>query len=144
MDFGVRYKGYATDVTLSAVREPLSKEQEEMIALVDEAYHIGVDALAAGVHASEPAHRVNRFLSSKGWTMPHSLGHGVGLDVHEAPWLKDGEIGNFPLEEGMFFTVEPGLYHPEWGGLRWENDFLVTPDGVETMTNSRIVRLKKR
>ncbi len=142
VDFGLRYQGYATDVTLSVASGHLSKEQEEMVALVEEAYRVGVNALAPGVLASEPAAAVNRFFKDNGWTMPHSLGHGVGLEVHEAPWLKDGETGHTPLEEGMFFTVEPGLYHPQWGGLRWENDFLVTSNGVEPMTHSRIVRLK--
>jgi len=144
VDFGLRFQGYATDVTLSVAAGPLSKEQEEMAALVEEAYRIGVAALAPGVPASEPAAAVNRFFTENGWTMPHSLGHGVGLEVHEAPWLKDGEIGHTPLAEGMFFTVEPGLYHPRWGGIRWENDFLVTADGVEALTHSRIVRVGKR
>jgi Xaa-Pro dipeptidase len=143
VDFGLRYQGYATDVTLSVASGSLSKEQEEMVALVEEAYKVGVAALKPGVIASEPAAAVNRFFRENGWTMPHSLGHGVGLEVHEAPWLKDGEIGHTPLEEGMFFTVEPGLYHPQWGGFRWENDFLITATGVETMTHSRIVRIKK-
>ena len=142
VDFGVRHEGYVTDVTLSVARDPLSPKQEEMIALVEEAYHIGVEALGDGVLASEPARRVNNFLKLQGWSMPHALGHGMGLEVHEAPSLKDGEKGEVPLEEGMFFTLEPGLYHPDWGGLRWENDFLMTPHGGEAMTGSRIIRLK--
>ena len=73
--------------------------------------------------------------------MPHSLGHGVGLEVHEAPWLRSrGETGT-TLEPGMMFTLEPGLYDGTNGGVRLENDFLVTDTSVQPVTSSRIVRI---
>ena len=57
----------------------------------------------------------------------HGLGHGVGLETHEAPSL--GRRGDKVLQEGMVVTVEPGLYYPQWGGIRWEYTVLITADG---------------
>ena len=60
--------------------------------------------------------------------MGHALGHGVGIDIHEEPVLAPRNEG--PLVEGNVVTVEPGLYYPQWGGVRWEHTVLVEADGV--------------
>jgi len=77
--------------------------------------------------------------------MPHSLGHGIGLDAHEAPLfrrLTRNEGQKKPrLLDGMVFTIEPGLYDPDQGGVRLENDFLCTEQGVEVLTSARILYL---
>jgi Xaa-Pro dipeptidase len=78
--------------------------------------------------------------------MPHSLGHGIGLDAHEAPLFRrtdsvGGVENRQPLEPGMVFTVEPGLYDPEAGGVRLENDLLCTEEGTEVLTSARILDL---
>ena len=57
----------------------------------------------------------------------HGLGHGVGLETHEAPSL--GRRGDKVLQEGMVVTVEPGLYYPQWGGIRWDSTVLITAAG---------------
>jgi Xaa-Pro aminopeptidase len=62
----------------------------------------------------------------------HGLGHGLGLQVHEAPALRPNS--EFVLQAGMVVTVEPGIYLPGWGGIRIEDDVLVTPEGCEVMT----------
>jgi Xaa-Pro aminopeptidase len=62
----------------------------------------------------------------------HSLGHGIGLDIHEGPRLASGQ--DRPLKPGMVVTVEPGIYLPGWGGVRIEDDILVTRDGHEVLS----------
>jgi Xaa-Pro dipeptidase len=73
--------------------------------------------------------------------MPHGLGHGIGLEAHEAPSVSNRAENDWVLESGMIITLEPGLYDPVQGGCRLENDILITDSGVEVLTNSRIVRL---
>jgi Xaa-Pro aminopeptidase len=69
------------------------------------------------------------------------LGHGIGLQTHEAPFLRNREIGETLFEPGMIFTIEPGLYDPQEGGCRYENDILLTENGPEVLTRSKIVAL---
>jgi Xaa-Pro dipeptidase len=74
--------------------------------------------------------------------MPHALGHGIGLDAHEGPLIRSmGEPSDAALVPGMAFTIEPGLYHPEHGGVRLENDVLMTAQGARMLTSSRILRM---
>jgi hypothetical protein len=74
-------------------------------------------------------------------SMPHALGHGIGLEAHEAPYLRSRPDNTALLQEGMVFTLEPGLYDPIQGGCRLENDILISSEGVEVLTNSHIIRL---
>jgi Xaa-Pro dipeptidase len=70
----------------------------------------------------------------------HRTGHGLGLDVHEEPWIVEGN--EMRLEEGMAFTIEPGAYLEGWGGVRIEDDIVVTKDGCESLTTfSRELRV---
>jgi Xaa-Pro dipeptidase len=143
LDFGIKADGYTSDVTLTVARGKLTAEQEKMISLVEEAYAAAMEAARPGVSPQEPARRVDRVFAAAGWKMPHALGHGIGLDTHEAPLLRSqGENLDPALLPGMIFTVEPGLYHPEHGGVRWENDVLVTESGTRALTNARILRIK--
>jgi Xaa-Pro dipeptidase len=73
--------------------------------------------------------------------MPHGLGHGIGLEAHEAPSLRSQADNNWILAPGMIITIEPGLYDPVHGGCRLENDVLVTETGAEVLTDARIIRL---
>jgi len=142
LDFGVRVDGYTSDVTVTFARGPLSERQERMIALVEEAYRASVAALAVGSSPRLPAQAAEQVFSRAGWRMPHSLGHGIGLDAHEGPGLNTREDNADPaLVPGTVFTVEPGLYDPACGGVRLENDALVDENGVRVITHSRIVRL---
>jgi Xaa-Pro dipeptidase len=142
LDFGIKVDGYTSDVTMTIARGKLSAEQETMIALVEKAYAAAVAAAVKGASPQAPARAVQEVFSAAGWTMPHGLGHGIGLDAHEGPGLRATGDPNEPaLVPGMVFTIEPGLYHPVHGGVRWENDVLVEPEGARVLTNSRIVRL---
>ncbi len=141
LDFGVVIDGYTSDVTMSFVRGPLDPRQEKMLGLVQEAYKEGLAACGPKVAARQPALLVDQLFAQAGFSMPHSLGHGIGLEAHEAPGLNLREENNAVLEPGMIVTVEPGLYHPELGGIRWENDVLISETGATVLTESNIVIL---
>jgi len=143
LDFGVRVDGYSSDVTITVARGRLSEEQERMIGLVTEAYATAVQAAKPGASTRVPAMAVDELFASSGWKMPHALGHGIGLDVHESPLVRNQEENRDPtLLPGMIFTIEPGLYHPEHGGVRWENDVLLTESGTQVLTRSKIIRVE--
>ncbi len=143
LDFGVKVDGYSSDVTITVARGKLSQEQERMIGLVSEAYDAAVTAAALHAETRAPAAVVDSLFDGTGWRMPHALGHGIGLDVHEAPVVRNQEENRDPvLLPGMVFTIEPGLYHPAHGGVRWENDVLMTEAGAQVLTKAKIIRME--
>jgi len=92
-------------------------------------------AIRPGVKASDIDAEARSVIARAGFGQffGHGLGHGIGLQVHEAPMLRQNSAA--VLEEGMVVTVEPGVYLPGWGGVRIEDDILVTPDGCEVLTH---------
>jgi Xaa-Pro dipeptidase len=97
-----------------------------------------------GVYVRDIAAAVDELYGKNGKTLPHGLGHGVGLEIHEAPFLRDKPENQWVLRPGMIFTIEPGVYDPAHGGCRFENDIFVTENpssGAEVLTKTRIVRL---
>ena len=141
LDFGLKYLGYTSDVTLTFAGEPLSKPQEKMLTLMEKAYKLALSMLKSGESARNVGMAVDAFFGRNKKAMPHALGHGIGLDAHEAPSLSSRADNDWVLEPGMILTIEPGLYHPVHGGCRVENDILITENGPEVLTNSGIVRL---
>jgi Xaa-Pro dipeptidase len=141
LDFGLRLEGYTTDVTMSFVRGRLGREQESMLALVERAHEETIAMLSPGASCREVALKADAIFAEGGYVMPHALGHGVGLEAHEAPTLRSREDNADMLAAGQIVTVEPGLYDPERGGIRLEDDILITETGHEVLTTSRIVRL---
>jgi len=142
LDFGVKVDGYTSDVTVTIARGKLADEQERMIDLVEQAYEAALEAARPGASPREPAAKADAVFSSAGWRMPHALGHGIGLDAHERPLLHiQGSGTDAALTQGMVFTIEPGLYHPQHGGVRWENDVLMTEKGPRVLTAAKIIRL---
>ncbi|MDC7228348.1 MAG: Xaa-Pro peptidase family protein [Spirochaetales bacterium] len=143
IDCGLNVDGYATDITMTICCGELSDKQHQMVELVSRAHAIGAEAgTIQQVSAKAVASAVDEVFAAAGWTMPHSLGHGIGLDVHEAPTLKNHPIYDQPILPGMIFTIEPGLYDAEAGGVRLENDYLMTEKGAIALTSSRIVMLR--
>lgn len=147
LDFGLVYQGYTSDVTLTFARS-LTKTQEKQLVLVEEAFRIAYDFVAesykpgeAGPGGRETALAVDAFFKKNGVFMPHGLGHGIGLEAHEAPYLRRAASNSWKLEKGNIFTIEPGLYDDEHGGCRLENDVLLSAEGPEILTRSRIIRL---
>jgi Xaa-Pro dipeptidase len=141
LDFGLRLEGYTTDVTMSFLRGCLGPEREKMVALVERVHEETIAMIAPGARCRDIALRADAIFEEAGLAMPHALGHGVGLEAHEAPSLRSREDCIDILKAGQIVTSEPGLYHPDLGGVRFEDDILVTEKGYEVLTKSRIVRL---
>lgn len=141
LDFGLVYHGYTSDVTMTFARGPLSKRQEARLALVAEAFDLALSKVKDGAPCRSIAQSVDTLFKKSRLSMPHGLGHGIGLQPHEQPFLRSRAGNEWKLVPGMIFTIEPGLYDPVEGGCRFENDILLTETGAETLTGSRIVRL---
>lgn len=136
MDFGARYKGYASDITRTIGVGEVSEELRQVYDIVLESQLRAMEGIQPGMTGKEADSLARNLIAEKGYGeyFGHSLGHGLGVDVHEAPSLS--AKSDMLLEEGMIVTVEPGIYLPGKGGVRIEDDTLVTKDGNETLTHS--------
>ena len=136
MDFGGFYQGYAGDMTRTIVIGQASPRLREVYSRVLEAQQKGVASVKAGVKAQTVDQLVRLELTRHGLDdyFLHSTGHGVGLEIHEAPSLSSHS--DEVLEENMVVTVEPGVYIPGWGGIRIEDTVIVQHDGCEVITAS--------
>ena len=137
LDFGVKLQGYTTDVTVPLLHGEPNAKQREMIDLVHGVWDQITDMLKPGASTLRISAAVDEFFSKNGYSMPHGLGHGIGLDAHEYPYFRNSEDSDFQLESGMIIAIEPGLYDKQHGGMRLENDILITHDGMEVLTRSR-------
>lgn len=133
MDFGALVDGYHSDMTRTVVLGPATDEQREMYDLVLRAQAAGIAALGPGAHGREVDAAARKVIDDAGRAeeFAHGLGHGVGLDIHEAPNL--GKTSEDTLAPGEVITVEPGVYVPGAGGVRIEDCVLVTGDGSEVL-----------
>ncbi len=141
LDFGLKFHGYTTDVTITVARGPLTRTQTRMLNLVEKAYAAALGMVGLGVGTREIALAVDASFGKAKKAMPHALGHGIGLEAHEAPALRSRADNEWKLQPGMVFTLEPGLYDVGQGGCRLENDVLMTEKGPEVLTRARIIRL---
>jgi len=136
LDFGAVWGGYHSDITRTFVLGRPSPEQREIYGLVREAQALGLEAVRPGITAAALDALVRERIAAAGHGehFGHSLGHGVGLAVHESPRLKDTD--QTVLAPGMVVTVEPGVYIPGWGGVRIEDSVLVTAGGHRVLTGA--------
>ena len=138
LDFGVNYGGYASDVTVTVARN-LNSTQEERLNLVLKAYDMALLHYLPGMPAKEAALQVDGIFAAHNLSMPHGLGHSIGLDVHDG--LRVTPTSEVIFEKGMVFSLEPGLYDEKIGGCRFENDILITDSGNQALTQSKVIRL---
>jgi Xaa-Pro dipeptidase len=141
LDFGVTWQGYRSDVTITFLKGALKPEQEDQVALVEHAYEAALKLYNKDEPLAAPSYRVASIFSKEKRKMPHGLGHGIGLEIHEDPFVRVTTPNDKHFLPGMVVTLEPGLYDPALGGCRWENDVLITETGNEVLTHSRIIRL---
>lgn len=140
LDFGVVYQGYTSDTTVTVVCEP-SHEQEELVSLVEKAYSECLELYKPDIQIKQAAALANSIFAKAKRTMPHTLGHGIGLEIHEFPRVSSNQKDDVYFKPGMIVTLEPGLYDENLGGVRFENDILITENGNEVISNSKIIRL---
>lgn len=136
LDFGALYKGYISDITRTiAVGEP-SEKLKEIYQIVLDAQVLALEKIKPGMTGIEADAIARDYIKSKGYgeAFGHSTGHGIGMEVHEAPGLSFRS--ETVLETGMAVTVEPGIYLPGIGGVRIEDDILITETGNERLTHS--------
>ncbi|WP_144511064.1 Xaa-Pro peptidase family protein [Bacillus sp. FJAT-22090] len=136
LDFGAVYNGYISDTTRTvAVGQP-SEQLKEIYQVVLDSQLLALEKVKPGMTGKEADAIARDYIASKGYgeAFGHSLGHGIGLEVHEGPGLS--YRSDIVLEPGMVITIEPGIYLPNIGGVRIEDDALVTENGLEKLTHS--------
>lgn len=135
VDWGATAKGYKSDLTRIVATDKISPKLQRVYEVVLTAQQRAIEAIRPGKAASAVDAVARKIIADAGFgkQFGHGLGHGLGLDIHEAPRLS--AVNNRPLQAGMVVTVEPGVYLPGLGGVRIEDDVLVTKDGYEVLTS---------
>jgi Xaa-Pro aminopeptidase len=136
VDWGARNSGgYHSDLTRMVVTGTISPKLEKLYRVVLQAQRRGIEAVRPGVLAGEVDSAARNAIRQAGWAenFGHGLGHGIGLEIHEGPRVSQNS--KVELKPGMVITVEPGIYLPGWGGIRIEDDVLVTRTGHEVLTS---------
>ena len=138
LDFGAELDGYCADLTRTVVVGTAADgRQREIYRIVAEAQRVAIAGLRPGMSGREGDALARDVIETAGYgeAFGHSLGHGLGLEVHEAPRL--ARTAPEPLPAGAVVTVEPGIYLQGWGGVRIEDDVHLTADGARCLTDGR-------
>jgi Xaa-Pro aminopeptidase len=147
LDWGASGRFYKSDLTrvlvqrknsgLSAAANgyPLEPKLQEVYDVVLRAQQAAIGTLRPGIKSGDVDAAARKVIDDAGYGeyFTHSVGHGIGLAVHEAPIMRPKT--EIVLQAGMVVTVEPGIYLPDWGGVRIEDDVLITPDGRQVLTH---------
>lgn len=136
MDFGCILDGYCSDMTRTVVIGSATERQRQVYETVLRAQEAALKAIKPGIRGKDADQVAREIITETGYSdyFGHGLGHGVGLEVHEEPRLSP--IGEKILEKNMVVTDEPGIYIPEFGGVRIEDLVVVTESGCERLSNS--------
>lgn len=137
MDFGAVYQGYHSDITRTICVGKATPKQREIYDIVLRAQLTGVQAVKSGHYCKDVDGAARGTIEKYGYGefFGHGLGHGVGLAIHEAPRLSPLNNGGV-LSDKMVVTVEPGIYIPDWGGVRIEDTVVVAAETAEVLTKS--------
>jgi len=142
LDFGGVYDSYCVDLTRTVVVGKADSRVREVYDAVREARNRAIGAVAPGRSRFDIDAAARDVLAARGLgeAFGHGTGHGLGIEVHEDPRItrrrRDIDANDEAVAPGMIFTIEPGAYLPEWGGVRIEDDVLVTDSGVEVLTDA--------
>jgi Xaa-Pro aminopeptidase len=136
LDFGALFQGYCSDLTRTVALGEANQKQREIYAIVLEAQENGVSHIKAGMTCKQADALTRDIITEYGYGeyFGHGTGHGLGLEVHEGPALSFRSEEE--LKPGMVVTIEPGIYLPDFGGVRIEDDVLINDDGIEILTHS--------
>ncbi len=134
LDFGACFKGYHADISRTLIMGKACEKQQELYNIIKDAQKQAIAGITEGMTASKIDEIVRKTIPEKyiAYYYP-GLGHGVGLQIHEEPFLRYNSES--VLKKNMVLTVEPGIYIPGWGGLRIEDTVVVTNGQVENLTN---------
>ena len=134
IDFGAVVDGYCSDVTRTFVLGAADAEQTAVYQVVREANERASRGVRAGMRGCDADALARDYIEERGLgeQFGHSLGHGIGLEVHESPRL--AKTAETPLPTGAVVTIEPGVYRAGWGGVRIEDDVVLGPDGPQILT----------
>ncbi|WP_458412537.1 M24 family metallopeptidase [Schinkia sp. CFF1] len=136
LDFGAYYKGYCSDITRTVAVGEISDDLKNIYDIVLQAQLRGMNGVRAGMTGKQADALTRDYIAEKGYGdyFGHSTGHGIGLDIHEGPALS--MKSDTVLVPGMVVTVEPGIYLQGVGGVRIEDDIVITKDGNAALTQS--------
>lgn len=136
IDFGARFKGYCSDMTRTVIIGKPSERQLSIYNTVLDAQTMALEMIKPGLKGKDVDDVARKYISKQGYGnyFGHGLGHGVGLEIHEAPRLSPN--GENVLLPGMVVTVEPGIYIENFGGVRIEDMVVLTENGCENLTHS--------
>jgi len=134
LDWGAMVEGYISDLTRTLALEPVDHELSRVHAIVLQANEAGRAAARPGVACAEVDRSARQVIEAAGYgpQFTHRTGHGIGMEAHETPYIR-GDNTEL-LAPGMTFTVEPGVYLPGRGGVRIEDNVVITPNGAETLS----------
>lgn len=149
IDFGIKYKRYCSDVTVPFSIGKLNENQKRIKNTIKNTYCELVNFIREGIYAHEIYELAEKLINKNGFELKHSIGHGIGLEVHDLPFLspkptEKNELKKYKptmIRRGMVITIEPGIYEANIGGCRLENDVLINKRRVSILTKGRMIEI---
>lgn len=156
VDFGASYKGYKADITVPFIKGKIGKRERKIVETTLEAYNLAISSITINNPCWELFQEVSNFLRENGFELKHGLGHGLGLKIHEQPFIsmprkkrligkkkrRWEKIKKINFQENMVFTIEPAVYVKGIGGCRLENDIALTERGLKVLTHAKLIEIK--